>query len=83
VKGDRGLSLAPTQRAPGSVTQADVRDLLVYAGFDLGNEQVLLELPRSDRLRIDVEFGGAGERAPASRTVAPARGAATAGLGST
>ncbi len=54
-----------------------MRDLLVYAGFDLGSPQVLLELPRSDRLRVDVEFGGAGERAFASRTVAQARGAAT------
>jgi hypothetical protein len=58
------------------VTQADVRDVLLYIGFDLGDEQVVLELPASDRLRVDVELGGAGKRAPASRTVAQARGAA-------
>jgi hypothetical protein len=36
-------------------TEADVRDLLLYGEFDLGEEQVRLESPAADRRRIDVE----------------------------
>jgi hypothetical protein len=37
--------------------QADVRDVLLYGGFDLGEEHVRLESPAPDRRRIDVEVG--------------------------
>lgn len=37
--------------------QADVRDVLLYGGFDLGDEHVLLESPAPERRRIDVEVG--------------------------
>lgn len=37
--------------------QASVRALLLYGGFDLGDETVLLESPAEDRRRIDVEVG--------------------------
>lgn len=37
--------------------QADVRDVLLYGGFELGDENVLLESPAPDRRRIDVEVG--------------------------
>lgn len=37
--------------------QADVRDVLLYGNFDLGDEQVRLESPAPDRRRIDVEVG--------------------------
>ena len=48
------------ERNPGKTeadVQADVRDVLLYAGFDLGDEQVRLEAPAEDRKRIDVEVG--------------------------
>jgi len=34
-----------------------VRDLLVYGGFDLGEEQVHLETAAGDRRRIDISVG--------------------------
>ncbi len=37
--------------------QADVRDVLLYGGFELGEDHVLLESPAPDRRRIDVEVG--------------------------
>jgi hypothetical protein len=37
--------------------QADVRDVLLYGGFDLGDEHVSLESPAPERRRIDVEVG--------------------------
>jgi hypothetical protein len=37
--------------------QADVRDVLLYGGFELGDENVRLESPAPDRRRIDVEVG--------------------------
>lgn len=37
--------------------QADVRDVLLYGGFELGDENVYLESPAPDRRRIDVEVG--------------------------
>jgi hypothetical protein len=37
--------------------QADVRDLLLYGGFDLGEWQVRLESPAAEQTRIDVEIG--------------------------
>jgi hypothetical protein len=37
--------------------QADVRDVLLYGGFEIGDENVLLESPAPDRRRIDVEVG--------------------------
>lgn len=37
--------------------QADIRDILLYGSFDLGDEQVHLESPAPDRRRIDVEAG--------------------------
>lgn len=37
--------------------QADVRDALLYGGFDLGEENVRLESPAPERTRIDVEVG--------------------------
>jgi len=37
--------------------QAMVRDVLVYGGFDLGDEAVALESPAEDRRRLDVSVG--------------------------
>jgi hypothetical protein len=37
--------------------QAMVRDVLVYGGFDLGDEAVALESPAEDRRRLDVAVG--------------------------
>jgi SAM-dependent methyltransferase len=37
--------------------QADVRDVLLYGGFDLGDEAVLLESPTDDRRRLDIAVG--------------------------
>jgi hypothetical protein len=37
--------------------QADVRDVLLYGGFDLGDEAVKLESPTDDRRRLDVAVG--------------------------
>lgn len=37
--------------------QSDVRDVLLYGGFELGEETVRLESPAADRKRIDVEVG--------------------------
>jgi hypothetical protein len=37
--------------------QALVRDVLVYGGFDLGDEAVALESPAEDRRRLDVAVG--------------------------
>jgi len=37
--------------------QAMVRDVLVYGGFDLGDEAVSLESPAEDRRRLDVAIG--------------------------
>jgi hypothetical protein len=37
--------------------QAMVRDVLVYGGFDLGDEAVALESPTEDRRRLDVSVG--------------------------
>ena len=37
--------------------QADVRDVLLYGGFELGDENVRLESPAPDQRRIDVEVG--------------------------
>lgn len=37
--------------------QAMVRDVLVYGGFDLGNNAVLLESPAEEHRRIDVAVG--------------------------
>jgi SAM-dependent methyltransferase len=34
-----------------------VRDVLVYSGFDLGNEEVVLESPAEDHRRLDVQVG--------------------------
>jgi SAM-dependent methyltransferase len=48
------------ERSPGKTEadiQADVRDVLLYGGFDLGGEHVRLEAPAEDRKRIDVEIG--------------------------
>ncbi|MDA8380335.1 MAG: N-6 DNA methylase [Actinomycetota bacterium] len=48
------------ERNPGKTEadiQADVRDLLLYGGFDLGDEHVRLESPAEDQKRIDVEVG--------------------------
>jgi hypothetical protein len=49
-----------SERNPGRTEadiQADVRDLLLYGEFDLGEEHVRLEAPAPDRRRIDVEVG--------------------------
>ena len=48
------------ERNPGRTEadiQSDVRDVLLYGGFDLGEHQVRLESPAEDRKRIDVEVG--------------------------
>lgn len=48
------------RRNPGRTEadiQSDVRDLLYYGGFELGEETVKLESPAPDRRRIDVEVG--------------------------
>lgn len=48
------------RRNPGRTEadiQADVRDILLYGGFDLGDENVRLEAPAEDQKRIDVEVG--------------------------
>ncbi len=48
------------ERNPGRTEadiQADVRDLLLFGEFALGEEQVRLESPAPDRRRIDVEVG--------------------------
>lgn len=48
------------RRNPGRTEadiQSDVRDLLYYGGFELGEETVKLESPTPDRKRIDVEVG--------------------------
>jgi SAM-dependent methyltransferase len=37
--------------------QARVRDVLVYGGFELGDESVALESPTDDHRRLDVEVG--------------------------
>jgi SAM-dependent methyltransferase len=37
--------------------QAMVRDVLLYGGFDLGDEAVALESPAEDRRRLDVSVG--------------------------
>jgi SAM-dependent methyltransferase len=37
--------------------QAMVRDVLIFGGFDLGDEAVLLESPAEDRRRLDVAVG--------------------------
>lgn len=37
--------------------QAMIRDVLVFGGFDLGNDAVLLESPAEDRRRSDVAVG--------------------------
>jgi len=37
--------------------QAGVRDILIYGGFDLGDESVLLETSTADRRRLDVAVG--------------------------
>jgi SAM-dependent methyltransferase len=37
--------------------QAMVRDVLVYGGFDLGDEAVALESPAEDRRRLDIAVG--------------------------
>jgi|SRR6266496_505133 len=37
--------------------QASVRDVLLYGGFDLGDEAVVLESPAEDRRRLDVAVG--------------------------
>lgn len=37
--------------------QAQIRDVLLYGGFDLGDEAVLLESPADDRRRLDIEVG--------------------------
>lgn len=49
-----------SRRNPGRTEadiQSDVRDLLYYGGFELGEETVKLESPAPDRMRIDVEVG--------------------------
>jgi hypothetical protein len=46
------------ERNPGRTEadiQADVRDLLLFGEFDLGEEQVRPESPAAERRRIDVE----------------------------
>jgi SAM-dependent methyltransferase len=48
------------ERNPGRTEadiQADVREVLLFGGFDLGEEHVRLESPAPDRRRIDVEVG--------------------------
>jgi SAM-dependent methyltransferase len=48
------------ERNPGRTEadiQADVREVLLFGGFDLGEEHVHLEAPAPDRRRIDVEVG--------------------------
>jgi hypothetical protein len=70
------MAAAACSKASASDYRRGKRTPHVSTWGALGDEQALLELPASDRLRIDVELGGAGERAPASRTVAQARGAA-------
>lgn len=37
--------------------QAQVREMLLYGGFELGDESVALESPTDDRRRLDVEVG--------------------------
>src|SRR6266567_3269800 len=37
--------------------QAGVRDVLIYGGFDLGDESVLLESSTAERRRLDVAVG--------------------------
>lgn len=37
--------------------QSDVKNILLFGGFDLGEDQVRLEAPAADRRRIDVEVG--------------------------
>jgi SAM-dependent methyltransferase len=37
--------------------QAQVREVLLYGGFDLGDESVALESPTDDHRRLDVEVG--------------------------
>ncbi|MGA2319736.1 MAG: N-6 DNA methylase [Solirubrobacteraceae bacterium] len=37
--------------------QAQVRDVLLYGGFELGDESVALESPTDDHRRLDVEVG--------------------------
>ncbi len=37
--------------------QAMVRDVLIFGGFDLGDEEVLLESGAEDRHRLDVAVG--------------------------
>ncbi|HEV2212298.1 MAG TPA: N-6 DNA methylase [Gammaproteobacteria bacterium] len=37
--------------------QASIRDVLLYGGFDLGDEAVVLESPAEDRKRLDVAVG--------------------------
>ena len=41
----------------GADIQATVRDVLIYGGFDLGDETVLLESPAEDRRRLDIAVG--------------------------
>lgn len=38
--------------------QAQVREVLLYGGFELGNESVALESPTDDHRRLDIEVGG-------------------------
>lgn len=48
------------ERSPGKTEadiQADVRDVLLYGGFDIGDDQVRLEAPAEARKRLDVEIG--------------------------
>jgi len=48
------------ERNPGKTEadiQSDVRDVLLYGGFHLGNEHVRLESPAENRKRLDVEVG--------------------------
>ena len=48
------------ERNPGRTEadiQSDIKDVLLFGGFDLGDEHVRLESPAEDQKRIDVEVG--------------------------
>jgi len=48
------------ERNPGRTEadiQSDIKDVLLFGGFDLGDEHVRLESPTEDQKRIDVEVG--------------------------
>jgi N-6 DNA Methylase len=52
----RDLATRNSGRSEADI-QAGVRDVLIYGGFDLGDESVLLETSTVDRKRLDVTVG--------------------------